>query len=203
MIKRDVGSAAPHRGARDVASRVSVVDVARGVVELDVLEDQHRIRIGERRTEHPVGVLDRRRREHLDPRNVGVPALQAVRVLGGELPTRAGGHPDHERHGELPAGHVSQRRRGVDDLVERQQAEVDRHHLDDRAQPAQRRADPDADEPQLRQRRVAHPLGPELLEQALGRGIGAAVAADVLAHQDDAWIVAQGIAHGVVDRGSR
>ena len=42
--------------------------------------------------------------------------------------------------------------------------------------PAQRRADAGADERRLRQRRVAHPLGAELLEQAEAHGEGAAVA---------------------------
>ena len=62
------------------------------------------------------------------------------------------------------------RQRGgvVDDLVQRQQAEVDRHDLDDRPHAAQRRADAGADERRFRQRRVADSLRPELLEQALG-----------------------------------
>jgi hypothetical protein len=55
----------------------------------------------------------------------------------------------------------------VHDLVERQQAEVDRHDLDDRAHAAQRRADAGADEAEFRQRRVADALGAEFLEQAL------------------------------------
>ena len=141
---------------------------AGGVVELDVLEDHHRIGICQRRAEHAVCILHRRGRQHLDARDVGVPALEAVRVLGGELPARPGGHPDHERNAELPAGHVAQRRGGIHDLIERQKAEVHRHHFDDRPQPAQRRADPDTDEAQLRQGSVAHPLGTELLEQSLG-----------------------------------
>ena len=54
--------------------------------------------------------------------------------------------------------------------------------------PAMRRADAGADEGRLRQRRVADALRAELLQQALGDGVAAAVAADVLAHQEDALV---------------
>ena len=70
----------------------------------------------------------------------------------------------------------------------REQAEVDRHDLDDRPHAAERRADAGADEGRFRQRRVADALGAELLEQPVAHGEGAAVAADVLAHQEDARI---------------
>jgi len=36
--------------------------------------------------------------------------------------------------------------RRAHDLVEREQAEIDRHHFDDRAHPAERRTDAGADE---------------------------------------------------------
>ena len=57
--------------------------------------------------------------------------------LRGELAARAARHPDHQRNAELPAGHVRDRRGVVHDLVEREQAEVHRHHLDDRAHAAE------------------------------------------------------------------
>ena len=59
--------------------------------------------------------------------------------------------------------------------------------------PAERGADPRADERRLRQRRVADALGPELLEQTEAHREAAAVAADVLAHQE----------HAIVARASR
>ena len=93
-----------------------------------------------------------------------------------------------------PPDMCEQRGGVVHDLVERQQAEVDRHDLDDRAHPAERGADAGADEGRLRQRRVADPLGAELLEQALAHGEAAAVAADVLAHQEDALVARQRLA---------
>ena len=84
--------------------------------------------------------------------------------------------------------------RVVQDLVEREQAEVDGHDLDDRAHPAERGADAGADEGRLRQRRVADPLGAELLEQAQAHGEAAAVAADVLAHQEHPLVAVQRLA---------
>src|SRR3546814_5872256 len=68
----------------------------------------------------------------------------------------------------------------VHDLVEREQAEVDGHHLDDRPHPAERRADARAHERELGERRVTNPLGAELLEQSLAHGEAAAVTAHVL-----------------------
>ena len=110
-------------------------------------------------------------------------------MLRGQLPAGAGGHADDQRDAELSARHVPDRRRVVDDLIERQQAEVDRHHLDDRPHAAERGADAGADERRLRERRVANPLGSELGEQSLAHGVRSAVLPDVLAHQEDARIL--------------
>ena len=41
-------------------------------------------------------------------------------MLRGQLPPGAGGHANHERNIELAAGHVQDRRRVIDDLVEGQ-----------------------------------------------------------------------------------
>ena len=89
-------------------------------------------------------------------------------MLRGDLPPRARRHADHERHADLSARHVPQRRRVVEDLIEREQAEVHGHDLDDRAHPGDRRADARADERRLRERRVADALGPELRRAARG-----------------------------------
>ena len=67
------------------------------IVEHRVLEDQHRIRIRERRRKHPARVFERCRREDLDPGDVRVPAFEAVRMLRGELAPAAGRHANHER----------------------------------------------------------------------------------------------------------
>ena len=121
-----------------------------------MFEDDHRVRVGERGRQHPARILGRRRGDHLESRNVREPTLQAVGVLGGQLPTGSRGRAHHEGDGELATRHVQQRRGGVHQLVERQQAEVDRHDLDDRAQPHHRGANAHAGESELGDRRVDH-----------------------------------------------
>ena len=122
-------------------------------------------------------------------------------MLGGELAAGAGRHADHQRHAELVARHVAHRGRGVEDLVEREQAEIHRHQLDDRAHAGHRGADARAGEAGLRQRRVANALGTELGQQPLAHRVAAAIAADVLAHQEHALVapqrVADRLAHGL------
>ena len=92
-----------------------------------------------------------------------VPAFEAVGVLRRQLPPRTGRHADHERNAELTTRHVSDGCRVVDDLIQRQQAEIDRHHLDNRAHAAERSADAGPDEGRFRQRRIANAVGPELV----------------------------------------
>ena len=55
------------------------------VVERTVLEDQYRVGVLQRCPQHAAGVGQGGGREHLDAGDVGVPALQAVGVLGGDL----------------------------------------------------------------------------------------------------------------------
>jgi len=114
---------------------------------------------------------------------VGIPALEAVRMLRGELAAGAGRHADHQRHRHLAAGHVRDGGGVVQDLVEGEQAEVAGHDLDDGPQPGQRRTDAGADETVLGQRRVDDALGTELLQQPLADGVAAAVLADVLVYR--------------------
>jgi hypothetical protein len=115
-------------------------------------------------------------------------------MLGGELTAAPGGHADDQRNAELTAGHVAEGGGVVHDLVEGEEAEVDGHHLDDRSHPAERRSDTGPDEGRLRQRGVVHALGAELREQPVADGEGAAIAADVLAHQEDARVRSQRVA---------
>ena len=64
-----------------------------------------------------------------------------AKILRGELPAGARRHADDQRHAELAARHMTQGRGIVDDLVEREQREIDRHDLDDGPHAAHRRAD--------------------------------------------------------------
>ena len=112
-------------------------------------------------------------------------------MLCGELAPTAGRHADHERDRELAARHVADGGRVVENLVEREQAEVDRHHLDDRAHARECRADAGADERRFREWRVADTLLAEFREQPHAHRIAASVAPDVLAHQEHTRIALQ------------
>ena len=182
----DIAAGTPHGCPLDVDPLEAGREVAFHVVERNVLEDQRGIRAGEGSGQHSTRVVDRRRGKNAEPRDVGVPAFETVRVLSGELAARSGRHADHERYVELSARHVADRRSVVQDLVQRQQTEVDSHDLDDGPQAAERGPDARTHESGLRQRRVAKALGAEFLEQPLGDGEAAAVSADVLAHQERA-----------------
>ena len=69
--------------------------------------------------------------------------------------------------------------------------------------PAERRTDPGADEPRLRQRGVADPVAAELDVEVPGDAVGAAVVGDVLAHDEDAGVAGQRLADGPRRRASR
>ena len=88
----------------------------------------------------------------------------------------------------------------VDDLVQREQREVDRHQLDDRAQAGHGRADAHADDRVLGDRRVAHALLAELLEQAVGDLERAVEDPDVLAHEDHVLVALHLLAQRLVER---
>ena len=142
----DVLALAAHDRVRDVDRARLLVHLVLERVERRVLEDEHGSGSSSAASSMPRASSTVAGARALDAGDVRVPDLQAVRVLGGQLAPAARRHAHDQRHAHLPARHVAQRRRVVHDLVEREQAEVDRHHLDDRAHAAERRADPRADE---------------------------------------------------------
>ena len=152
------------------------------VVELGVLKDQHRVGVGQGGCQHAARILQGGGRQNAQAGNVGIPAFKTVRVLRCNLAPCARGHAQHQRHRKLSTRHVVQEGCGVDNGVQRQQAEVDGHHLHDRPHTAQGRANTSAHKTQLRQGRVANALRAKLCQQAFGDGIGATIGAHVFAH---------------------
>src|SRR3546814_11547322 len=73
----------------------------------------------------------------------------------------------------LTAGHVMGLGGGVDDLVDRLHGEVEGHELDDGPEAVHRRADAEAGEAVLGDRRVDHAARAELVEQAQAHLVGA------------------------------
>jgi hypothetical protein len=121
-------------------------------------------------------------------------------VLGGDARRRAVRAAEHDRAAHLAAGHVERLGGGVDDVVDRLHGEVEGHELDDRLQARHRRADAEAGEAVLGDRRVDHALRPELLQQALGDLVGALILADLLAHEEHVAVAAHFLGHGVAQR---
>src|SRR5687768_6389667 len=87
---------------------------------------------------------------------------------------------DDDRHRRAAAVAVPQCGGLVDDLIEAARDEVGELHLRHRPIPAQRRADADADDGRLRDRRIDDAHLAELFEQSLRRAERAAVGADIL-----------------------
>ncbi len=117
-----------------------------------------------------------------------------------ELLTAATRRPDHHGNCRLTAEHRVDFRRVVDDLVHRDDREVDRHDLDDGSQAQHRGTDRSADESLFGDRGVTHPLGTELGEQAGGDLVGTFEDADLLAHEEDVGIAKELRAQRVVQR---
>ncbi len=156
-----------------------------------VLDEDDGVLVADRGLQQALGVGGRGGNGDEQAGDVQEHRLQAVRMGWAELMACALGHADHQRHRHLAAEHVANVRRAVDDLVERQQREVDRHQLDDRSQSAHRRAHADSDDRVLRDRRVANTALVELLQQTVGDLERAAEHADVLAQQQHALVALQ------------
>ena len=162
---RDAGAAERRRPCRP---RVLVPEVQRLV-----LDEDDRVRVGDRGREQAGGIGRGARHHHLQPGHVRQPGLEALRVLRAAALARAALRPQHERHRQLAAGHEVRLRRLVDELVERERDEVDEHDLDDGPQARLRGADRDPADRGLADRRVADALGAELLgEPAPSRPTG-------------------------------
>jgi hypothetical protein len=152
-----------------------------------------------RRFEKPFRVHRRRGPHHLQSGHVIEVALHRLRVLGGELMRRSARAAHHDGDRVLPARHVVHLRGRIHDLIERQQREVERHHLHDRPQADHGRADAHAGEARLRDRRVDDALGAELLQKALRHLVGALVEPDLLADDEHARVAVHLLAEGQVE----
>ncbi len=200
---RHVGALTAHHRFAEAQHVVALGHLAADAVEALVLDEDHRVVVADRRLQQRLGVGRGRGAGDQQAGDLEVERLEAVGVGRAELMAAASRHPDHHRHLRLAVEHVGDRRGMVDDLVQRQQREVDGHQLDDRPQATHRGADPGADDRVLGDRRVAHPALAELVQQAVGDLEGAAEDTDVLAHHEDALVaphllghrVAQSLAH--------
>ncbi len=120
------------------------------------------------------------------PGHAGEIALHALGVLRAAA-GRADRRAHHQRDLDRAAGHVPQLGGVVDDLVHRQKQEIAVLDVDDRPHAHDGRADGRAEEAELGDRRVQHPVGKFLLEPERDgeRAAPAARDGDVLAQAED------------------
>ena len=203
----DVG-ARPHDGGH--ADREDVVGRrlrALHAVEQPVLDEDDRVRVLDRGAEQAVGVGRRRRHDDAQAGDVGEQRLEALRVLAARRAPGAELGAHGQRHLGRPAGHERQLGRLVEQLVEADADEVEVHELDHRAHPGHGRADAEAHDRRLGDRRVADAVA-EPVVQAPREPEDVAARADVDAGDEDPVVVGQlglervvdGV-HGAEDRG--
>src|SRR5258708_794727 len=114
------------------------------------------------------------------------PHLDVARMEGTRLRRPAPGSAEGDGHALPPA--IAAGAGEIDDGVEGAGDEVDELKFDDRAQADIGGSDGRADKAFLRQRGFDDALRAELVEKAFGHLESAAVAADVLPHQEDGLV---------------
>ena len=140
-----------------------------------------------RRAHEALGVGGVARRRHLDARYLHEPGLQALAVRGAVLHAAAAGGAHDQGHAQLPAQHVAQLRRLVDERVHRQHDEIHEHDLDDGPVARHGGAHARAHDAEFADGRVAHAVAPEFLRKALRHAENVSQL-HVLAHDDHALI---------------
>src|SRR5712691_7642373 len=126
-------------------------------------------------------------------------SFEALTMLCTKLMARALRCAYNHRHLGVAAEHVMNLGGVVDDLIDREQAKIDRHQLDNRLEPAHRGADSGADYREFRNRRVTHALFSVDGKQPVGDLECTAEVADLLAHDEDPLIAVEFLAQGLVE----
>jgi hypothetical protein len=181
---RHVTTLAFHVGLAQRYDVLSLRHLALGVVEHLAFDEDHRVVVPDGALEQTLRVGWRGRHDDLESRNVGVPALERLGVLRGQLQGSSARSAEHRRYPDLAVGHVAHLGGRVDQLVHREEREIPGHELDDRPEAHHGGPDPDAGKPQLGDRCVHHPHGAELIEQPAADLVGALIDSDLLAHQE-------------------
>ena len=116
--------------------------------------------------------------------------------------TRAGsgGKAHDERHVHLAAQHIAELCRLVHDLLHGERREVGKLKLEHRLAARQRRANRDARLAQFRDRRVHHAVLAVAVHEVARDLEGAAIDADVLAHQENRRVCVHRLRQRFLDR---
>ena len=152
------------------------------------------------RSQQALGVVGRGRDHHLEPRDVGEEGLHRLAVVQRAVDAGAVRRPDRDRAAVGAVAAVADPGRLLDDLVHGREDEVGELDLGDRQQAVGGRADGDAGDHRFGERRVDHAVVAELGPQAVGGEEDAALAADVLAQDDDPAVAAHLVAEALADR---
>src|SRR5215218_7058438 len=176
---------------------VAVLHLALGAVEGAGLQEDHAVVVADGGEHHALDVVGRDGGDDLQPRKVSVQVFEAMRVLGGELDAAAVGAADDHRDLHLAAGEIAHFGGVLDDLVGGEEREVPGHHLDDGPHAQHRHADGRPGKAVLGDGGVYYPPGAVLVDEPVGYEVGAAVDADVLAHQHDVLVALHLHDHGL------
>jgi hypothetical protein len=131
---------------------------------------------------------------------VGEPRLQVLRVRWPLPPAAADDHPHRHWHATRATEHEAPLSCIVDDLVEREQREIEplmRHH---RPESTQRRAHGDSGHGVFRGRHIEHAVGAEFVAQPCRGAEHAQWVGDPETVTDDAAVLGQGDPQRVADR---
>ena len=96
-----VHAVAPHGCLANRRRRRSIIDLALLRIEHRMLENEYRVILLQRFTQHVPRVVNRGGRKDPDAWNVRIPPLEAMRVLSGQATASARGHSDNKRDAEL------------------------------------------------------------------------------------------------------
>ena len=173
-----------------------------GVQQL-MLQEHHRVVVPDGSLQQALGVRRRGGADHLQSRNVGEQGLQTLGVLAGVPPSRAHGRPEHNGDFHLSAGHIPQLGSLVHNRVQADGDKIVVHPLHHRTHAPHGGAYGDAGEAGLADGGVDHPVGSELIPEALGNGKHIAHDTHVLADDEDVGVpyhlLMEGLSDGLTD----
>ena len=163
------------------------------------LEEEHRVGVQYRAVQQAAGVARGGGHHDFQAGNVGEERLHALAVVKAAAGHRAVGHADHQGHVPAARRAVIHARRLTHDLVEGRVDEIGELNLADRPQVRQRRADAHADDAHLRQRRIHDAPRAVLLVEPLRGAEDAAAPTDVLAGDEDPFVLRQRLVQRAAD----
>jgi hypothetical protein len=180
---RDVAAGAPDRCLAERHEVLAVGHVAVLEREQVVVQVDDGVVVADRGRHQPLGVGGGRGHDDLQPRHAHEERADRAGVLAGPPGGEAVAGLEHDRHLDLAAGHRAEARRLVQHLVHGDEHELGHVELDDGAEARERGADRHADLGRLRDRRDAHAIPAEGVDEGLVLGRG-----HVLAEVEDALV---------------